>query len=95
MVLDRTMFHYENLAATWLDQAQRNNLLTDCSSAGTQGREGRMGERKRRRERGGPANWVQRRRKWDATVEGVLNDSHWSSSEELTTGKSASMTITG
>lgn len=40
MVLERTMFHDRNLAATWLDQAQRNNLLTDCSSAGTQGWEG-------------------------------------------------------
>ena len=44
MVLDRTMFHYRNLAATWLDQAQRNNLLTDCSSAGTRGREGQREE---------------------------------------------------
>lgn len=50
MVLDRTMFHYRNLAATWLDQAQRNNLLTDCSSAGTQGWEGQREKRGRRRE---------------------------------------------
>lgn len=45
MVLDRTMFHYRNLAATWLDQAQRNNLLTDCSCAGTQGWEGQREKR--------------------------------------------------
>lgn len=51
MVLDRTMFHYKNLAATWLDQAQRNNLLTDCSSAGTQGWEGQMGKEKEKEER--------------------------------------------
>lgn len=51
MVLDRTMFHYRNLAATWLDQAQRNNLLTDCSSAGIEGWEGQR--EKRRRMRGG------------------------------------------
>lgn len=50
MVLDRTMFHYRNLAATWLDQAQRNNLLTDCSSAGTQGWEGQREKRRRRGE---------------------------------------------
>lgn len=86
MVLDRTMFHYKNLAATWLDQAQRNNLLTDCSSAGTQGWEAQMGKRRRRRKRGVLENWVQRRRKWDAKVEGVLNYSHLSSSEDMTTG---------
>lgn len=31
MVLDRTMSHFRNPAATWLDQAQRNNLPADCS----------------------------------------------------------------
>ncbi len=50
MVLDRTMFHYRNLAATWLDQAQRNNLLTDCSSAGTQEWEEQRERRRRRLE---------------------------------------------
>lgn len=52
MVLDRTMFHFRNLAATWLDQAQRNNLLTDCSSAGTQGWEGQREKEEGMRGRG-------------------------------------------
>lgn len=42
MVLDGTMFHDRNLAATWLDQAQRNNLLTapPLEHRGGVGREG-------------------------------------------------------
>lgn len=52
MVLERTMFHDRNLAATWLDQAQRNNLLTDCSSAGTQGWEGQRRQEEEEEEEG-------------------------------------------
>lgn len=59
MVLDGTMFHDRNLAATWLDQAQRNNLLTAPPLEHRGGRGGRKrGKRERRRVRGRRQVWT-------------------------------------